>query len=409
MAKDNLFTGQPVFTQLLKLIPRDLIEQLSHEHHCDHYCKSFFTYDHLVTMMYAGYFQCTSIREVITGLQANAGRLNHLGLKEAPPRSTFSDANKRRPEAFFGAIYHKLYEKYFSLPDSRSKSKEDKLFIIDSTTISLFSSIMHGAGTAKNNGKKKGGAKAHMMIDAHHDLPAFISLSEGKENDLVFLNRLHVPDHSTVVFDKGYRNYIQFNEWTRRKVKWVTRLKNNAFVQPLITLPVDEEQYDLGVRNDQMVILGRPSNRNKTPLIKARIIEYFDSEKERTFIFVTNDFFSDAFDIAELYRKRWQIEILFKRIKQRYPLKYFLGDNPNAIKIQIWTAMICDLLVKIVQREVNASIAKPWAYASLSCMIKHHLMTYLDLRIFLRNPETALRKHHPPSPQLKLFEQGAYF
>lgn len=409
MAKDNLFTGQPVFTQLLKLIPRELIEQISQKHHGDHYCKSFFAYDHLVTMMYAGYFQCTSIREVITGLKANAGRLNHLGLKEAPPRSTFSDANKRRPEAFFGEIYHKLYEKYFGLPDSRPKNKEDKLFIIDSTTISLFSNIMHGAGTAKNNGKKKGGAKAHMMIDAQHDLPAFITLSEGKENDLVFLKRLHVPDHSTVVFDKAYRDYRQFNEWKKRKIKWVTRLRSNAFVQPLINLPVDQEQFDLGVRNDQLVILGRPSNRNKTPLIKARLIEYYDSEKARTFMFITNDLLSDPFDIAELYRRRWQIEILFKRIKQRYPLKYFLGDNPNAIKIQIWTAMICDLLVKIVQREVNACITKPWAYASLSCMIKHHLMTYLDLRSFLRNPEAALAKPRPPSLQMKLFEVGAYF
>lgn len=409
MDKDNLFTGQPVFTQLLKLIPRDLVEQISQKHKGDRYCKRFFAYDHLVSMLYAGFFQCTSIRELVTGLQANAGKLNHLGLKNAPVKSTFSDANQRRPEAFFGELYHQLYQKHLGLADSRPKNKEDRLFIIDSTTISLFSSIMHGAGTAKNNGKKKGGAKAHMMIDSHHDLPAFIAITEAKEHDLVFLQQLHVPDNATVVLDKAYVNYVQFDKWTKRNIKWVTRLKRDAVIQPVMSLPVDEDQFAKGVRTDRIVVLGRPSNRNKTPLIKTRIVEYHDAEKNRTFSFITNDFFSDAFHIAELYRRRWQIEILFKRIKQRYPLKYFLGESPNAIKIQIWTALICDLLVKIVQRAVNASKTKPWAYASISAMIKHHLMTYLNLWAFLRNPEKALRKCCPQSLQLKLFEKGAYF
>lgn len=409
MAKDTSFTGQPVFAQLLKLITRDLIEQVSQKHESDRYCKTFFAYDHLVSILYAGYFQCTSIRELITGLQANAGRLGHLGLKSAPTKSTFSDANKRRSEAFFGDIYHELYKKYFGLPDSRSKNKEGRLFIIDSTTISLFSAIMHGAGPAKNNGKKKGGAKAHVLLDAYDDQPAFISLTEGKEHDLVFLKQVHIPDGATVVFDKAYTNHGMFNEWTARNVKWVTRLRNAASVNVLMNLPVEEEQFAAGVRSDQLVILGRLSNKKKSPLAKARVIEYYDQEKGRSFKFITNDFFSDAFCIAELYRRRWQIEILFKRIKQRYPLKYFLGDNPNAIKIQIWAAMICDLLVKIVQRKVNESIAKPWAYASISAMIKHHLMSYLDLIAFLRNPEATLRKSQSRPIQLKLFEIGAYF
>jgi hypothetical protein len=409
MSKDTSFTGQPVFAQLLKLIPRDLIEQISQEHESNRYCKKFFAYDHLVSMLYAGYFQCTSIRELITGLQANAGRLIHLGLKSSPTKSTFSDANRRRSEAFFGDIYHKLYNKYFGLPDSRAKNKEDRVFIIDSTTISLFSSIMHGAGSPKNNGKKKGGAKAHMMIDSHTDLPAFISLTEGKVNDLVFLRQVHVPDGATVVFDKAYTHYGIFNEWTARNVKWITRLRKTAFVKTLVNLPVEQDQFAAGVRRDRLVILGRPNNRRKTELARARVIEYYDAQKDYTFQFVTNDLFSDALCVAELYRRRWQIEILFKRIKQRYPLKYFLGDNPNAIKIQIWAAMICDLLVKIVQRNVNESITKPWAYASISAMIKHHLMSYLNLIAFLRNPEITLRKQQLPSLQLKLFETGAHF
>jgi hypothetical protein len=408
MSKNTFFTGQPVFSQLLNLIPRHIVELTSLKHASDRYCKRFMAYDHLVSMLYAGFFQSTSLRELITGLQANAGRLNHLGLKNTPRKSTLSDANKRRSADFFKDLYHELYAMYFSLPDSRS-GKDEKLFIIDSTTISLFSSIMHGAGTSKSNGKKKGGAKAHLMVDAQHDIPAFISITEGKEHDLVFLQQLHVPDNATVVMDKAYVNYRQFKSWGKRNIKWVTRLKRDAFIQPVMDLPLEEGQTLKGVLRDRLVLLGRPSNKRLTPIIKARIIDYYDAEKQRTFSFITNDIFSDAFHIAELYRRRWQIEILFKRIKQRYPLKYFLGDNQNAIKIQIWAALLCDLLVKIIQKQVNKIKTRPWAYASISAMIKHHLMTYLNLHAFLINPEKTLQTYRPHSQQLKLFEGRAYF
>ena len=408
MDKTTFFTGQPVFTQLLKLIPRSLIKQVSARHASDRYCKTFMAYDHLVSMLYASFFQCTAIRELITGLQANAGRLQHLGLKSAPCKSTLSDANKRRSAAFFEDLYHQLYKLHFGLPDSRLKNKEEKVFIVDSTTISLFSAIMQGAGTAKTNGKKKGGAKAHIMLDAFHDAPAFISITEAKEHDLVFLQQLHVPDHATVVLDKAYVHYDQFNRWDKRGVKWVTRLIRDAFITQLMDLPPDEHSTLKGVLRDRLVILGRPSNRNKTPLIKARIIDYFDSEKQRTFSFITNDLFSEAFDIAELYKRRWQIELLFKRIKQRYPLKYFLGDNPNAIQIQIWAALICDLLVKIIQNNVNRIRKRSWAYAAIFGMIRHHLMTYIDLKSFLINPEKTIRISRIVQHQFTLFEQGAY-
>jgi hypothetical protein len=408
MSKSNLFTGQPVFSQLLHLIPRQVVEKSCREHQGNRYFKRFMAYDHLVTMLYAGFFQCTSLRELTTGLQANAQRLNHLGLKHTPRRSTLSDANRNRSALFFAKLYHALYKKYFGLPDSRC-IKRDDLFIIDSTTIGLFNSIMGGAGSFKANGRKKGGVKAHMMIDARHDIPAFISITEGRQHDLVFLKELIVPDGSTLVMDMAYINYSYFKKWNNRGIRWVTRLKSDAFVQHLIDNPINETSFDAGVRRDQVVILGRPSNRVKTPLINARIVEFFDSDKQRKFSFLTNDMQSEPEVIAQLYKQRWQIELLFKRIKQRYPLKYFLGDNPNAIQIQIWAALLCDLLVKVVQTQVNQVKKKPWAYASIAAMIKHHLMTYINLKLFLLNPETSLKYYRPPTTQLELFKRGAYF
>jgi hypothetical protein len=363
-------------------------------------------YDHLVTMLYAGFFQCTSLRELITGMQANATRLNHLGLKHTPRRSTLSDANKRRAAVFFSDLYHRLYEIHFGLPDSRPRQKADRLFIIDSTTIGLFSEIMKGAGSYKDNGRKKGGVKAHMMIDAQHDIPAFIFITPGKEHDLVFLQKLHVPDNSTLVMDKAYINYKQFKAWDSRGIKWTTRLKRDAFIQSRKTLPVLKEEKSQGVISDHFVVLGRPSNARTTPIINARIVCYRDAQSDRTFSFLTNDLQISPLQVAQIYRRRWQIEMLFKRIKQRYPLKYFLGDNPNAIKIQVWAALLCDLLVKIVQRKVNQVKKVAWAYASLASMIKHHLMTYLDLISFLKHPERALIKYKPPDFQLEIFSQG---
>jgi hypothetical protein len=403
MHKDNFFTGQPVFSQLLDLIPRQLVARLSQKYNANRYCKAFMAYDHLVTMLYQGFYQCVSLRELITGLQANQRRLLHLGLVHTPRRSTLSDANGRRSADFFGALYHQLYSHLFNtLPDSRPLLQ--KLFIIDSTTITLFSDIMKGAGTAKSNGKKKGGIKAHMMIDAEHELPYFALLTEARHHDLVFLQQVQVPPGSIVVFDRAYSNYTQFQKWDKQKTTWVTRQKNDASFQILSEQAITEDSRKLGVLSDQVVMLGRFSNRYKIPLIRARRITFRDIINQKDFVFITNEFDLRPEQVAELYKKRWQIELIFKRIKQRYPLRYFLGENANAIQIQVWCMLICDLLVQTVLLKVNRAGKRRWSYANLAAMIKHHLMTYIKLIPFLLDPEKALLGYKPPeSISLSLF------
>lgn len=406
MGKSIFFTGQPIFTQLLKFIPRSMVAGLSAKHKADRYCKRFMAYDHLVSMLYCSFHRSSSLRELITGLQANSYRLAHLGFRHTPRRSTLSDANRRRPVAFFSELYHQLYKHHFGLPDSR---KNNRLFIIDSTTMSLFSSIMQGAGSYKANGKKKGGVKAHVMFDAYEDLPAFVHLSQAKANDLTFLPLINPPQGSTVVMDKAYIKYAQFQQWTQRSIRWVTRIKETTVFEVLDNKALSKASFNAGVTADRILQLGRPSNARQTPLIKAREVGFFDKEKNRCFKFISNDFDCPPEEIAHIYKKRWQIELLFKRLKQNYPLKYFLGDNPNAIQIQIWTALICDLLIKIVQKIVHRQGKKRWAYANLASMIKHHLMTYIDLIDFLKQPERALIHYRPPEtiPKQLEFQYGA--
>lgn len=394
MPKHSFFTGQPIFSQLLNLISRPLVNQLSRKHQADRYCKRFLAYDHVVTLLYHSLFQCDSLRELVTGLQANAQRLQHLGLRHTPRRSTIADANGRRSSALFADLYHALYQKYrSSLPDSQGGRR---LFIIDSTTISLFSNVMQGAGSYQNNGRKKGGAKAHMLLDAASNVPCFIRITESKRHDQIFLPDVVLPAGSTVVMDKAYINYALFERWTQQQVTWVTRQKKDAHYSITEQRPLDEAAQQYGIESDNMVRCGRVSNLSQYPMIDARQVVFKDPASGKTLVFITNDKVAPPQDIGELYKRRWQIELLFKRIKRRYPLHYFLGDTPNAIEIQIWAALICDLLISIIQNRVNQQRKVKWSYANLAAMIKHHLMTYIQLIPFLANPEKALLRYKPP-------------
>lgn len=400
--KHSFFTGQPIFSQLLSLIPKTLVSTLSRKHSANRYCKTFMTYDHLVTMLYQGFFQCISLRELTTGLQANAERLRHLGLSHTPRRSTIADANKRRSASFFEELYHSLYKQYFPIsPDSRPLP--GKLYIVDSTTISLFSQIMKGAGTYGKDGRKKGGAKAHVLMDAEHNLPCFVRITEARNNDRSFLLELQIPPGSIVVFDKAYVNYTQFLKWNQQNTIWVTRQRADSSFVIENHNTVDQASSQCGVLADQVIVMGRPSNSRVSPLVKARRVSYKDPVSNKELVFISNDLYSQPQHIADIYKRRWQIELLFKRIKQRYPLRYFLGDNVNAIHIQIWCILICDLLVQIIMKKVNERRKNAWSYANLSSMIKHHLMTYIHLTKFLLNPEKALLNYQIPILKGTLF------
>lgn len=399
MSESTLFTGQPVMSQLLSLIPRSLVLELASEHQADRYCKKFRAYDHMVTMLYNAYGQCDSLRSLISGMQVNQHRLLHLGLLNTPCRSTLSDANSRRPAEFFQGLFHRLHALHFgSLPDSLKRNKRmlDRLFIMDSTTISLFTDAMHGAGDYRRNGRKKGGAKAHVLMRAQEDVPCFVHITEGRVNDKDLLRHAALPSGSIIVLDKGYNSYQHYQHWSDQQVTFITRLNENATVRLEREREISENQKKLGVRADQEVELGRVSNKGTTRL-KARLVRFHDAEKERDFTFLTNDLTHAPATIAALYKRRWQIELLFKRLKQGYPLHAFLGESPNAIKIQIWCALIADLLVKVIKDRVERTASRRWAFSNITSIIRQHLGTYVSLDRFLSDPDKALLRYSPPT------------
>jgi hypothetical protein len=402
MRKNTFFTGQPIFSQLLKLIPSAIISHNVRKNGSDRYYKRFKSYDHLVAMLYASFERCSSIREVTTGLMACHHKLLHLGLKYLPKRSTLSEANGKRPEQFFADLYHDLYRHHFGvLPDSPMHgSIESRLFLIDSTTISLFTEVMKGMGTRAVDGRKKGGAKAHMLVKADQDVPCFTLITHATKNDKEILNKIKLPAGAIVVFDKGYNSYIQFAQWDKQNITWVTRMIDVAWQEQIALNNIDDKEKNAGVIADEKIRLGRPSN-SPTPKIIVRKITFYDAVSGRTFSFITNNTRFKASTIAAIYKRRWQIELLFKRLKQNYPLRYFLGESENAIKIQIWCSLITDLLLKIISNKTK----KRWSFANLSAMIRLHLMNYISVIRFLNNPEKALLNYREASNdfQLKLF------
>lgn len=387
MAKDALFTGQPIFSQILSFIDRGRIARLTTHFQSDRYYKRFRTYHHLVTMLYATFHKCTSIREVTTGMQACAHRLEHLGLNYCPRRSTLSDANRDRPSEVFEAIYQDLYQslrKY--LPDSRSRLKWfNRLYVVDSTTVSLFKEILKNAGRTPVDGKRKGGIKVHTLMKAEEDVPCLVKMTAAAAHDVPFIQRLGLPKHSIVTFDKGYVDYQQYDLWTQQKIWWVTRLRHGAQFEVTQVLPISAQEQKKGILYDAAITLGHQvhSQITRTP---ARLVIYKDPQSGKQFHFITNHTKFNPSVIALIYKHRWQIELLYKRIKQNYPLRYFLGDNENAIRIQIWCALIADLLLKLIQ----SILKRTWSFGNLSSMVRIHLMSYLHLIKFLEYPDRIL-------------------
>lgn len=388
MNKGTFFTGQPIFNQVLNFVPRSMVNSIAKDLGADLYCKTFKTYDHLVTMLYAILNQCTSLREVTTGLLAWEKRIYHLGIDAHPRRSTISDANKRRSDEVFEKIYFRLLKRYKSfLPDSRKRSRKDNLYIFDSTSISLFQEILKGSGLSRSDGKRKGGIKVHTLLSASNDVPCMIKYSASAANDAKFLKAVQLPRRSVIIFDRGYRDYSTYNRFTEQEITWVTRHKENSIYRIKKRCPVNEYQQQHGVKSDRIIELGHNHSRKATK-VSARMISYLDPATKRSYKFITNNQKLASLTIANYYKQRWQIETFFKRIKQNYPLQYFLGDNENAIKIQIWCALIADLLLKVIK---NGTAAK-MAFSNLVGLIRLHLMTYMNLKNFLKSPEKTLLK-----------------
>ncbi|GAC1496725.1 MAG: IS4 family transposase [Flavisolibacter sp.] len=397
MLQNNSFSGQPVFSQITGLINKSSFKQLVNQYDADRYCKKCGSWEHFVCMLYCIMNNCTSLREVTQGIAAYGDKLNHLGINYTPPRSTFSEANARRSEEFFGAVYQKLYGHYKSgLSDSQNQNELLKrLFIIDSTTISLFKAILKCVGRKSIDGKSKGGIKVHTMLNAYEQIPQLIHFSDAATHDHTFLSKIKLQPHQIALFDKAYVDYRQYAKWIDKNIFFVTRLKDNAVYEQLNEIPIPDSIPPDYIK-DQKVAIKYKGEHNTHCQLELRRVVYYDNEKDRVFEFLTNIMDMSAEQIGLLYKMRWQIEMLFKQLKQNFPLKYFLGDNENAIKIQIWCTLIANLLFTIVKKNINKKIS----FSNLVSFTRQHLFSYNKITDLIEKVERYWRKKYAGKPQI---------
>ncbi len=387
--------GQPILTQVLSLVNRNKFSGLAKKHGSDRYYKKFSTWTHFVSIMFGIYSRCDSVTEIVEGMIGCVGKLGHFGLKEVPPKSTITDGNRERDSKFFESLYFSLVKRYSSfLSSSRTLGLSIKeLFIVDSTTIQLFSNLVFkGVGrNPKDGGKKKGGLKVHMLIDALQDVGRFVKITAAKVHDSKFLNELVLNPFSMVVFDRAYNHYKLFAKWTGKQIWFVTRMKDNAVYEVVQIISENKlPEGEAGVLKEEKVNLCYKENNKDKELQKLllRRINYRD-EKGRLYVFITNNMALTAQDIADIYKQRWQIELLFKKMKQNFQLHCFYGESENAIRIQIWCTLIAQLLLTVLQRKTKTKKA----FSTIACLVRQHLLSYLNLEELLINSKRFYDKY----------------
>ena len=398
------FVGQPIFKQILDLIKVVNIGAIVKKHESDKYYKAFKARTQLIMLLFGILSRCDSMGEICEGMRALGGKLNYLGLEKAPAKSTASDGLRNRDNKFFEDLYFRLVKQYRSfLSDSRTFGLTFKeVLLIDSTTIRLFSDVLTGVGrNPKGDGKKKGGLKVHMLIDAIQSVGRFVKVTAAKVHDKNFLKSLELISHSMIVFDKAYNYYHQFALWTKQQVYFVTRIKKNAVFTIIETHKKAYRKKGVAkVLLDQTIELeyfpedklGKRQTKNKQK-IRLRKVSYQD-EKNRYFEFLTNNFEILAEEVAFLYKKRWGIELLFKKMKQNFQLHYFYGENENAIRTQIWCTLIAQLLLTVIQKMAKTKKA----FSIVATLVRIHLISMLDMIELLRSSSREYKKNKGSPP-----------
>ncbi|MGA9752308.1 MAG: IS4 family transposase [Acidobacteriota bacterium] len=382
-----------LFSQLLQQIPRNDFAALVSQHGGERRAKGFACWAQLTAMLFCQLAHADSLREICNGLACCLGKLVHLGIQRKPSKSNLSYANCHRPAAIYEGLFWTMLERFRSEGHLGSRQHrfrfKNKLLSLDSTTISLCLNLFPWAKFRR----AKGGVKAHVLLDHEDYLPAYVLISEAKMHDSKVLGALKLPPGSIVAMDRAYNDYQQFGHWTGAGVFFVTRMKASAAYEVVHALPLPAGRNILA---DEIVTLTGQGAENRCPFHLRRVVVW-DRENEREIVLLTNHLDFGPTTIAEIYRERWQIELFFKALKQNLKVRSFVGTSENALRIQIWTALISMLLLKWLHHLSKAG----WSLSNLATMLRLNLFTYRDLIEWLDDPFHT-PPLQPPVVQLEL-------
>jgi len=373
-----------LFSQLLQLFPRIEFQRAVNETGAERGAKGFTCWQQFVAMLFCQLGRAQSLREICGGLASCEGRLLHLGVKSAPKRSTLSYANEHRPWELYQLVFYQLLGQCQSVGLGRKKFRfRNRLLSLDASVIDLCASLYDWAKYQRT----KGAVKLHLILDHDGYLPCFAVVTEGREHDLTVAKWLSFEPGTIVVFDRGYTDYSYFGRLTDEGVFFVTRMKAGALYEVLENRPVPQNRNVLA---DQVIRLTGSGASEKCPH-PLRRIEVLDPETGQVLVFLSNHLEFGATTVAAIYKERWQIELFFKALKQNLRVKTFVGTTANALKTQIWTALIAVLLLKYLQLKSKYA----WSLSNLVALLRMNLFVYRDLWRWLDAPFTE----PPPLPQ----------
>jgi hypothetical protein len=365
-----------IFGQILQIFDKRDFLQAVRDTRAERAAKGFTCWDQFVAMLFCQLGQAHSLREICGGLATCLGKLKHLGIGDAPKRSTLSYANEHRPWQLYQKMFFHLLEKCQSVArlQKRKFRFKNKLFSLDATVIELCLSLFDWATFRQT----KGAVKLHLLLDHDGYLPVFATVTEGDVHEINIARDLTFPKGSIVAIDMGYIDYVLYSRWTNDGVFFVTRQKTNAAYRVVEERIIPRNRH---VLKDQVIELTGYYARKDCPH-HLRRIEVWDEESCKTIILLTNHLKFGATTVAAVYKDRWQIEIFFKAIKQNLKIKTFVGTSKNALLIQIWTALIAILLLKFLRFRSSMN----WSLSNLVAMLRYNLFTYRDLWLWLDSP-----------------------
>lgn len=368
-----------IFSQILQLFPRVEFQAAVKENKAERHARGFTSWGQFVAMLFCQLGHAKSLREICGGLASCEGKLRHLGVPEAPKRSTLAYANEHRPWQLYEAVFHQLLSQCQNLARAEGKRKfrfKNKLLSLDGSVIDLCASIFDWAQFRQT----KGAVKLHLLLDHDGYLPCFAVITPGKTHEIKVARQMSFEAGTILTFDRGYADYDWFYELTQKGVTFVTRLKGNADYAVVEERPVPENGR---VVRDEVIFLYKLQAGGKECFLRR--IEVRGEEKQETVVFVTNHLKFAASTIAAIYKDRWQIELFFKALKQSLKIKTFVGTSANALKTQVWTALIAMLAIKYLQLRA----AFGWSLSNLVALLRQQLFVYRDLYLWLNDPFQA--------------------
>jgi hypothetical protein len=371
-----------LFSQLLSVLNRNDFAAAVKSVQGDRAAKGFTCWDQLVAMLFCQIAQARSLREISAGLRSCEGRLRHLGVEEAPKRSTLAYANAHRPWQLYERMFYSLLERVrLGAPRTKFRFK-NKLLSLDSSVIELCVNSFEWARISA----RKGALKLHLLLDHDGGLPVYVHLGDGRQHDIRMAWEISLPKGAIVAVDRGYSDYWLFSRWTEEGVYFVTREKTSCAQDRVVERrPVPEGNHIL---RDE-IIHHQAVHHSDTMHQEWRRVVVWLEDKQEELVLLTNHRKLAASTIAAIYKERWQIELFFKALKQQLRVKTFVGTSPNAVHIQIWTALISMLLLKGLQMRSTLN----WALSNLVALLRWNLFSYRDLWTWIDAPYDT-----PPFP-----------